>query len=107
MNPHNEHPDTPDQPDSDDAAVAAAIGAEAAEGDALAGEPGDPLYTYVAKMNKPGKLQQSWAFRQYSDEEAVAFAQAGTAPGGMWYGWTISKLMRINYPDPPTIIPYP
>lgn len=71
------------------------------------GEPDDPVYVYVAKMDRPGRFQKSWTIQQYSDEDAVAFVKAGTAPGGGWYGWTCVRLIKVNYPEPNTLVPYP
>lgn len=66
------------------------------------------VYPYVAKMSYPGRWRQgTWSFNATDDAAAVAFVAAGIAPGGTWEGWSVVRLMRINYPAPPTIIPFP
>lgn len=64
-----------------------------------------PIFQYAAKMDRPGRLQKTWVFQQYDDVTAVQFALAGVAEGGSWYGWTIARLLRINWPAPATLIP--
>lgn len=87
------------------AAVAKALGLGLGAAPTANAPPG--LWQYLAYLDKPGKFQQKWSYYAADDLEAWTAYRAGVSPGGRWYGWTINRVIRINWPEPNTPVPEP